>query len=120
MAAQPVVFEVLVLLPSMETTDQRKFGYGGDGMPPDDGDSDGSWEPGGDGSEPSPFGLFILLAAGAVIVGIQKARWYLNPQTKLDLAQKRYEAQLAARKKRILRQNQQKQGGWTGTINIKP
>jgi hypothetical protein len=42
----------------------------------------------------------------------------LNPQTKMDLAQKRYEAQLAARKKRI--QQQQQQGGGTGTINIKP
>ena len=105
----------------METTDQRKFGYGGDGMPPDDGDGDGSWEPGGDGSEPSPFGLFILLAAGAWAVWeYRKPGGSLNPQTKLDLAQKRYEAQLAARKKRILRQNQQKQGGGTGTINIKP
>ena len=73
----------------METTDQRKFGYGGDGMPPDDGDSDGSWEPGGDGSEPSPFGLFILLAAGACQGNM--ARGSLNPQTKIGPAQ-RYSA----------------------------
>ena len=103
----------------METTDQRKFGYGGDGLPPDDGDDDGGWEPGGDGSAPSPYGLFILLGAGAwALWEYRKTGGALNPQTKMDLAQKRYEAQLAARKKRI--QQQQQQGGGTGTINIKP
>ena len=45
----------------METDDQRKFGYGGDGLPPSDGDDDGSWEPGGDSGAPNPYGLFILL-----------------------------------------------------------
>ena len=49
----------------METGDQRKFGYGGDGLPPDDGDDgDDGWEPGGEGS-PSTAGLVILLVAGA-------------------------------------------------------
>ena len=43
----------------METDDQRKFGYGGDGLPPDDGGDDGNWEPGGDSGAPSPYGLFI-------------------------------------------------------------
>ena len=27
----------------METDDQRKFGYGGDGLPPDHGGDDGNW-----------------------------------------------------------------------------
>ena len=101
----------------METDDQRKFGYGGDGLPPSDGDDDGSWEPGGDSGAPNPYGLFILLAAGAwALWEYRRPGGSLNPQTKKDLATKRYEAQLVARKKRL----QNHQGGGTGTINLKP
>ena len=52
----------------MENEDQRKFGYGGDGLPPDDYDGDDEgWEPGGDGGAPSQTGLFILLGALVLI-----------------------------------------------------
>jgi len=101
----------------METDDQRKFGYGGDGLPPSDGDDDGSWEPGGDSGAPNPYGLFILLAAGAwALWEYRRPGGSLNPQTKKDLATKRYKAHLAARKKKL--QNQH--GSGTGTINLKP
>ena len=101
----------------METDAQRKFGYGGDGLPPDDGGDDGNWEPGGDSGAPSPYGLFILLGAGAwALWEYRSPGGSLTPQTKRDLAQKRYDAQLAARKKRL----QHQQGGGTGTINLKP
>ena len=101
----------------METDDQRKFGYGGDGLPPSDGDDDGSWEPGGDSGAPNPYGLFILLGAGAwALWEYRRPGGSLNPQTKKDLAKKRYETQLAARKKRL----QNHKGGGTGTINLKP
>lgn len=100
----------------METGDQRKFGYGGDGMPPDDGDDDGDgWEPGGEG-EPSPVGLFVLLAAGAwALWEYRRPGGMLNPQTKRDIERRRYEAQLAARKRRLAAQGG---GGGTGKINI--
>jgi hypothetical protein len=99
----------------METGDQRKFGYGGDGLPPDDGDDDdGGWEPGGEG-EPSPVGLFVLLAAGAwALWEYRRPGGTLNPQTKKDIARRRYEAQLAARRRRL----QESQGGGTGKINV--
>ena len=101
----------------METDDQRKVGDGGDGLPPDDGGDDGNWGPGGDSGAPSPYGLFILLGAGAwALWEYRRPGGSLNPQTKIDLAQKRYDAQLAARKKRL----QHQQGGGTGTINLKP
>jgi hypothetical protein len=95
----------------METGDQRKYGYGGDGLPPDDGDDDdGGWEPGGEGN-PSTTGLFILLAAGAwALWEYRRPGGSLNPQTKRDIAQRRYEAQLAARRKRL----QQAAGGGGG------
>ena len=99
----------------METGDQRKFGYGGDGLPPDDGDDDdGGWEPGGEG-EPSPVGLFVLLAVGAwALWEYRRPGGTLNPQTKKDIARRRYEAQLAARRRRL----QESQGGGTGKINV--
>jgi len=99
----------------METGDQRKFGYGGDGAPPDDGDDDGDgWEPGGEG-EPSPLGLFVLLAAGAwALWEYRRPGGTLNPQTKRDIERRRYEAQLASRKKRL----QQARGGGTGKVNV--
>lgn len=60
-------------------------------MPPDDGDDDGGWEPGGDGSEPSPWGLFILLAAGAwALWEYKRPGGTLNPQTKKDIAMQQY------------------------------
>uniref|UniRef100_A0A7S0SPH9 Uncharacterized protein n=1 Tax=Mantoniella antarctica TaxID=81844 RepID=A0A7S0SPH9_9CHLO len=100
----------------METGDQRKFGYGGDGMPPDDGDEDDGWEPGGDGSAPSPWGLFILLAAGAwALWEYKRPGGTLNPQTKKDAQLRFYRAQLAMKKKRL---EQQGGGGGTGKINV--
>jgi hypothetical protein len=75
----------------MENEDQRKFGYGGDGLPPDDYDGDDEgWEPGGDGGAPSQTGLFILLGAGAGALWEYKrpggalnpqARFYAGPHT---------------------------------------
>ena len=99
----------------METGDQRKFGYGGDGMPPDDGDDDGDgWEPGGEG-EPSPIGLFVLLAAGAwALWEYRRPGGSLNPQTKKDIQQRRYEQALAARNRKVAAQGDDR---GTGTIN---
>ena len=100
----------------METGDQRKYGYGGDGMPPDDGDDGDGWEPGGDGSAPSPWGLFILLAAGAwALWEYKRPGGSLNPQTKKDAQMRQYRAQLAAKRKRLEAQNG---GGGTGKINV--
>ena len=84
-------------------------------MPPDDGDDDdGGWEPGGEGS-PSPVGLFVLLAAGAwALWEYRRPGGTLNPQTKKDIARRRYEAQLAARRRRLAESS----GGGTGKINV--
>lgn len=86
----------------METGDQRKFGYGGDGLPPDEGDDgDDGWEPGGEGS-PSTAGLVILLVAGAwALWEYRRPGGSLNPQTKIDIARRRHQAQMEARRRRL-------------------
>ena len=55
------------------------------------------------------------LAAGAwALWEYRRPGGTLNPQTKKDIARRRYEAQLAARRRRL----QESQGGGTGKINV--
>jgi hypothetical protein len=60
-------------------------------VPPDDGDDDGGWEPGGDGDPPSPLGLGVLLVVGAYALWeYKRPGGILNPQTKKDVAMRQY------------------------------
>ena len=96
----------------METGDQRKFGYGG-GLAPDRGDDDdGGWEPGGEG-EPSPVGLFVLLAAGAW------ALWEYRRQAARSTAdQEGYRAPAVRGAARGASAASRRVGGGTGKINV--
>lgn len=84
----------------METDEQRKFGYGGDGAPPGDDDEeswDDGWNPGGEGS-PSIWGLVILLVIGAwALWEYKRPGGSLNPETKRAAQRRRYERAFKAK-----------------------
>lgn len=96
----------------METDDQRKFGYGGDDLPPgggygggDDGKDDG-WRPGGDAEGPSPIGLAVLLGAGAFAwYEYKRPGGYLNKESKRD----KREAFKAQRREEMLERLEKRQ-----------
>jgi len=80
----------------METDEQRKFGYGGDGggsgggEDEDDEAWDDGWRP-GDGGAPSPWGLVILLCVGAwALWEYKRPGGSLNPETKKAAMRAKY------------------------------
>ena len=86
----------------METTEQRKFGYGGDGQPPrDDDDDEEAWDDGwnpGDEGQPSAWGLVILLVIGSwALWEYKRPGGSLNPETKRRKQRARYERAFKAK-----------------------
>jgi len=109
----------------METDEQRKFGYGGDGVPPgggggDDDDEeawDDGWNPGGEG-QPSTWGLIILLVVGAwALWEYKRPGGSLNPETKRRLARRRYERAFKAKYGYLPGERPPSPSGGTGSIS---
>ena len=105
----------------METDEQRKFGYGGDGLPPGDDDEeeawDDGWNPGGEGT-PSIWGLVILLVIGAwALWEYKRPGGSLNPETKRLAQRRRYERAFKAKYGCLPGERPPSSSGGSGTIS---
>lgn len=105
----------------METDEQRRFGYGGDGAPPGEDDDEESWDdgwnPGGEGT-PSVWGLVILLVVGAwALWEYKRPGGSLNPETKRAKQRARYERAFRAKYGYLPGERPTATGGGTGSIS---